>query len=122
LRRIGVARHLAVTEREREIARPDLGEADPRHAENFLAARDALRAFELDAEQQFAVRIERPGVAQLAILRFRHAPDRRPLRLPAAAARAEPQGPRVAGVALGAQFGVAAQSLQRLRQIGVDAL
>src|SRR5262249_32399145 len=57
LRRIRVARHFAIAEREREIARPDLGEADPRHAENFLAARDALRAFELDAEQHFAIRI-----------------------------------------------------------------
>src|ERR1051325_9960391 len=38
LRRVWIARHLAVTEREREIARPQLGKADAGHAEDFLAA------------------------------------------------------------------------------------
>ena len=39
---------------------------------------DALRAFELDAEQQFALRVERPRVAALADTpRLRDAPDRR---------------------------------------------
>src|SRR5205823_6687857 len=70
LRGVGVARHLAITERKGEIARPQLGKADPGDAEDLLAACDPFRAFELDAEQQFAPLVERPGIAQLAVFGF----------------------------------------------------
>src|SRR3954451_11912794 len=51
LRRIRISRHLAIAEREAEITRPDLGEADSRDGQDLLAAGDPLRAFQLDPEQ-----------------------------------------------------------------------
>src|SRR2546430_5814697 len=98
LRGVGAARHLAIAERKGEIARPQLGKADPGDAEDLLAACDPFRAFELDAEQQFAPLAERPGVAELAVFRFRDAPDRRRARFRAAAARAETERLCLAGV------------------------
>ena len=82
--------------------------------------RDALRAFELDPKQQFARRIERPRVAQLAVLHFGNAPDRRRARLRAASARANPQRPRLATIRTGPpRAGLAAHPLHRGRQIRI---
>src|SRR5580700_9671487 len=91
LRRVGIARHLPIAEREAQIARPQLGKADPRHRQDLLAAGDPFRAFQLDAEQQFALGIERPGIAAVAVFRLGNAPDRRRGRFRAAPARADPE-------------------------------
>ena len=58
---------------------------------------DALGAFELDAEQQLAFPVERPGVAALEIFLRRDPPDRSGGRFGAAAARpdAEPSAARL---------------------------
>src|SRR5438067_7258999 len=122
LGRVGIARHLAIAERKGEIARPQLGKADPGDAEDLLATCDPFRAFELDAEQQFARRIERPGIAELAVFGFRDAPDRRRARFRAAAARAETERLCLAGVgAVPVRTTLAAHALDRARQIWVDA-
>src|SRR5271156_466707 len=65
--RIGIARNCDIAQRQAEIARAQFGEAETRHGENRLAIGDALRRFELDPEQQFATRIERPGIAAFEI-------------------------------------------------------
>src|SRR5207248_3915541 len=94
-----------------------LGKADPGDAEDLLAACDPFRAFELDAEQQFAPLAERPGIAELAVFRFRDAPDRRRARFRAAAARAETERLCLAGVgAVPVRTTLAAHALDRARQ------
>src|SRR5947209_3153873 len=122
LRRVGVARHLAIAERKGEIARPQFGKADPGDAEDLLAARYPFRAFELDTEQQFAPRIERPGIAQLAVFGFRNAPDRRRARFRAAAARTNPERLCLAGIgAVAVRTALAPHALKRGRREGIDA-
>src|SRR5207237_3499458 len=123
LRGVGAARHLAIAERKGEIARPQLGKADPGNAENLLAACDPFRAFELDAEQQFAPLVERPGIAQLAVFRFRDAPDRRRARFRAAAARADTERLCLPGVgAVAVRTALAPHAFQRGRRERLDTL
>src|SRR5437762_4413719 len=121
LRRVGVARHLAIAERKGEIARPQLGKADPGDAEDLLAACDPFWAFELDAEQQFAPRVERPGIAELAVFGFRDAADRRRARFRTAATRAETKRLCLAGIgAVAVRTALAPHALQRGRREGID--
>src|SRR4051812_43976621 len=77
LGRVGAARHRDVAERQPEIARAELGEAEARHVEDRLAVRDALRALELDPEEQLAFWCERPRLAAREILVLGNPPDRR---------------------------------------------
>src|SRR5262249_54228592 len=58
--RIGIETQRLVAEGEAKIARAHLGEAEAGDGEDLLALRDALGALDLDAEQQFARRVERP--------------------------------------------------------------
>src|SRR5258706_12273889 len=113
LGRVGAARHRDVAERETEIAGPELGEAEAGHVEDRLAIRDAFRALELDAEQQLALRVERPRLAAREVLVLRDAPDRRRGRLRAAAARADAEQRLAAGVAPRRAAGGAAQPRDR---------
>jgi hypothetical protein len=79
--------------------------------------------FELDPEQQFALRIQRPGIAEFAVLRLRNAPDRRGARLRAAAAGAEAQWARFSAVlTVAPRAGLAAHPLHRGRQERIDCL
>src|SRR5215471_1090347 len=101
LGRVRVARHHTISERQTEIAGAELGKAEPGDGEDLFAIGDALRALELDAEQQLALRVERPRVAALEIFLGRDAPYRRGGSLRAATARAdaEPASCRLAGCA-----------------------
>ena len=67
LRRVGVARYRRVTERQAQITRAQLGKGETRHGEDRFAIGDTLGAFELDAEHQLALGVERPGIAALEI-------------------------------------------------------
>src|SRR5262249_23189690 len=102
LGRIGIARHRSITEREAEIAGPQFGKAETGHGEDFLTMSDPLGAFQLDAEQKLAFRIERPGVTAFEIFSRRNAPTRSGGRFRAAAARADAEPTpvrRIAGAA-----------------------
>src|SRR5260370_2674345 len=76
---------------------------------------DPLRAFELDAEQQLAVGVERPGIAALQVLFRRNPPYRSRSRFRPAAAGADPEAP------VARLCGLPAHSLARRRQRPIDA-
>src|SRR5215831_15977749 len=90
-RRIRVARHRQIAERQSQIAGSQFGKAEARHGEDFLAMGDPLRALELDAEQQLAIRVERPRIAVAQVRLPRNPPHWSGGRFRAATARADPE-------------------------------
>src|SRR5271163_1662108 len=65
--RIGIAGNCDIAQRQAEIAWAQFGEAEAWYCKDGFAIGDTLRRFELDPEQQFAMRIERPGIAAFEI-------------------------------------------------------
>src|SRR5215472_9110575 len=121
LRRKRLARHGAVAERKTEVARTDFGKAEAGYAEDLLAIGDALRTFQLHAEQELAARVERPGIAAFHIVLGREPPDRRRcgFRSAPACADAEELAPHGVATAVG-QPPRALHPRQRRRNFGID--
>src|SRR5262249_49594656 len=121
LDRVGIALHRDVAERKAEVAGPHFGKAETGNREDRLAVCDALGALDLDAEQELAPRIERPGIAARHVILAREAPDRRCRRFRAEAARAHAEQ-ESAILRAGAIYSrlCAAHALERLRHRGVD--
>jgi hypothetical protein len=90
----------------------------PSAAEDLVALRDPLGAFELDPEQQFARRVERPRVAALAVFGFGDPPDCGGGGFRAAPARADAEEVRRSG----RRSGLAAHPGERGGQGRIDAL
>src|SRR5262249_44139180 len=67
-RRIGMAWQAEITERQPEVTGSHLRKADARHGEDLFASRHAFRTFNLEAKQQLALRVERPGIAAFHVL------------------------------------------------------
>ena len=86
---IWVAQQLHAAEREAEVAWPHLGKTQAGDGADFVGHGDPFRAFQFDTQQQFARRVERPGIAAVHVFLAGDAPDRRGGRLRAASARAD---------------------------------
>src|SRR5215813_14687029 len=121
LRRERLARDRAVAERKAEVAGADLGKSEARHSDDLLAIGDAFRAFQLHAQKQFALRIERPGITALHVIFDRQAPDRRCGSFRAAPARADAEPFAAGGAALALRCAPRALQPRQWRgNVGID--
>src|SRR5262245_11562244 len=122
LRRKRLARDRAVAERKAEVAGADLGKSEARHSDDLLAIGYTFWAFQLHAQKQFALRVERPGIAALHVVFDRQAPDRRAASFRAAPARADAEPLAAGGV--GPAVNSAPRALQPRQwrgNVGIDA-
>ena len=64
-----------MTERHGHVRRSPLRERDPRHARRLLGPFEGAAVLDLQADKQFAVRVQGPGIGALQVLVRRDTPD-----------------------------------------------
>ena len=118
LGRIGRVVLVEMAEAHAHVARPPLGEGQPRHGQARLDIGERPPVLDLEPEQQLAVGVERPDDRARAVLLPGQAPDLGRPRLPAAAAPALVQ-PRADADRLVRVAGRLDEGLDRARRLGV---
>src|SRR5215510_68138 len=79
--RIRLPGHLLIVQDQPQITRAHFGKTNARHTQDLLDIGHALQALDLDAQQQFSLGVQGPGIGELHILLWTYPPHLRCRRL-----------------------------------------